>query len=141
MSIPEAKWKTVLGLRSQNLKFFLEIVDAVYSGLKKERGRLTSYKCTVQKTCPSNAERHIQVLEQHMLPSGRHLFQGVSISSISATQYQTTFCTYYSSIARDQVLACLQSRPENMTKRPGSVEQLKTYIKKEWAKFSLSKQK
>ncbi len=42
------------------------------------------------------AERHIKVLEQHMLPSRRRLFQALCIS---AGQCKTTYCSYYNSMA------------------------------------------
>ncbi len=92
-----AKWKLFCGQTNQNLKFFLENWDAMPSGLKRTRttqvvtsaqfrslhllmvwgcmsacgiGSLHIWKGTI------NAERYIQVLEQHMLPSRRRLFQG-----------------------------------------------------------------
>ncbi len=45
-----------------------------------------------------NAERYIKVLEQHMLPSKRRLFQGKALC-ISAGQCKTTYCSYYNSMA------------------------------------------
>lgn len=41
-----------------------------------------------------NAERYIQVLEQHMLPSKQRLFQGRP-----CLFQQDTFCTRYNSVA------------------------------------------
>jgi len=45
-----------------------------------------------------NAERYIKVLEQHMLPSRRHIFLGKALC-ISAGQCKTTYCSYYNSMA------------------------------------------
>ncbi len=42
-----------------------------------------------------NAEKYIKVLEQHMLPSRRCLFQGRP----SAGQCKTTHCSYYNILA------------------------------------------
>ncbi len=76
---------------------FLENWDAMSSGLKRTRDNPSCYQRSVQKACisdgmgswvrvawaaytsgkaPSMLKRYIQVLEQHMLPSRRRLFQG-----------------------------------------------------------------
>ncbi len=45
-----------------------------------------------------NAERYTKVLEQHMLFSRRHLFQGRPLC-MSAGKCKTTYCSYYNSMA------------------------------------------
>ncbi len=60
-----SKWKSVLW--SPNVTFLLEITDAV--SMEEEGGLPACYQHSV------NAERYIKVLEQHMLPSRRRVFQ------------------------------------------------------------------
>ncbi len=91
--------KVFYGQTSPNLTFLLEITDTVSSGLKRRETFQRVIKRSVQKPaslmvwgCISaygmgslhvlegtmNAEKYIKVLEQHMLPSRRRLFQGRS---------------------------------------------------------------
>ncbi len=48
-----------------------------------------------------NAERYIKILDQHMLPSRRCLFQGNALC-ISAGQCKTTHCNYYKAWLRSR---------------------------------------
>ncbi len=92
-----AKWKTVLWSDESKFEVLFGNWDAMSSGLK--RTRTTQVVISAQFRSPAslmvwgcmsacgmgslhiwkgtiNAERYIQVLEQHMLPSRRRLFQG-----------------------------------------------------------------
>ncbi len=92
----KANLKVFYGQTSPNLTFLLEITDAVSSGLKRRGDLPARYQHSVQKPaslmvwgCISecgmgslnvlegtmNAERYTKVLEQHMLPSRRSVFQ------------------------------------------------------------------
>ncbi len=85
------------GQTSPNLTFLLEITDSVSSGLKRREtfqrvirlqfksqhlwwygGCISAYGMGSLHVLEGtmNAERYIKVLEQHMLPSRRRLFQG-----------------------------------------------------------------
>ncbi len=86
--------KVFYGQTSANLTFLLEITDPVSSGLKSRETfqRVISIQFKSQHLWwyggaygmsslhdlegTMNAERYIKVLEQHMLPSRWHLFQG-----------------------------------------------------------------
>ena len=78
-----------------HISLFLEIIDIVSSGPKRKRtdcyqhkvpkpasvmvwGRLSAHGMGNLYICEGtiNAERYMQVFEQHMLPSKQHLFQG-----------------------------------------------------------------
>ncbi len=113
-----SKWKSVLW--SDEYKFDILVGNHGRCVLQaKEEGDLPAcYQRSVQKPaslmvwgCISaygmgslhvlegtmNAERYIKVLEQHMLPSRRRLFQGRLC--VSAGQCKTTYCSYYNSMA------------------------------------------
>ena len=100
-----------------------------------------------------SAERYVQVLEQHMLPSKQRLFQRRPCLFIqdNAKPHSACVITAWLRSKRVRVLdwpACSPdlSLIENVSCiikrkirqwRPRTVEQLKSYIKQEWEKFHL----
>ena len=98
-----------------------------------------------------NAERYIQVLEQHMLPSKQRLFHGrpCLFQQDNAKPHSARVTTAWLRSKRVQVLdwpACSPdlSPIENVWSimkrkiqqwRPRTVEQLKLYIKQEWERI------
>ncbi len=95
-----------------------------------------------------NAERYIKVLEQHMLPSRRHLFQGrpCVFQQDNAKPHTAAITTAWLRSRRVRVLnwpACSPdlSPIENIwhiikhkirQRRPRALQQLGTYIRQEW---------
>ena len=95
-----------------------------------------------------NAERYIQVLDQHILPSKQRLFQGrpCLFQQDSAKPHYARVTTAWLHSKRVYVLDWPACRPdlssiENVwrimkckirQRRPRTVEQLKKYIKQEW---------
>ncbi len=95
-----------------------------------------------------NAERYIKVLEQHMLPSRRRLFQGrpFVFQQDNAKPHSATITTAWLHSRRVWVLnwpACSPdlSPIENIwriikwkihQRRPQTIQQLETYIRQEW---------
>ncbi|KAG7455525.1 hypothetical protein MATL_G00257750 [Megalops atlanticus] len=83
---PSHSGNVFCGQMNQYFRSFLKEMDAVCSGPKKKRTiqTVTSNKSKSQGLswvchfCDGTikAEKHIEILEQHMLPSRRHLFQG-----------------------------------------------------------------
>ncbi len=88
-----------------------------------------------------NAERYIKVLEQHMLPSRRHVFQ-----QDSTKPHTAAFTTAWLRSRRVRVLNCNACSPylspiKNIwhiikwkirQRRPQTLQQLKNYIRQEW---------
>ncbi len=98
-----------------------------------------------------NAERYIQVLEQHMLPSRRRLFQGRPCI-FQHDNARPTYCINYTSWLRRRRIQLLNgpacspdlSPIENIwriikrkmrQRRPKTVEQLEACIRQEWDTF------
>ena len=172
----EAKWKTVLW--SDESKF--EIVFGNHGRrvlrTKDERDHPACYQRSVQKPaslmvwgCISaygmgslhiwkgtiNAERYIEVLEQHMLPSRQRLFQGrpCIFQQDNAKPHTASITTAWLRRRRVRVLnwpACSPdlSPIENIwrimkrkirQRRPRTVEQLESYIRQEWDNIPLPK--
>ena len=102
-----------------------------------------------------NAERYIQVLEQHMLPSKQRLFHGrpCLFQQDNAKPHSARLTTAWLRSKRVRVLdwpACSPdlSPIENVwrimkrkirQRRPRTVEQLKLYIKQEWERIPPTK--
>ena len=172
----EAKWKTVVW--SDKSKF--EIVFGNHGRhvlrTKDERDHPACYQRSVQKPaslmvwgCISaywmgslhiwkgtiNAERYIEVLEQHMLPSRRRLLQGrpCIFQQDNAKPHTASITTAWLRRRRVRVLnwpACSPdlSPIENIwrimkwkirQRRPRTVEQLESYIRQEWDNIPLPK--
>ncbi len=164
-----SKWKSVLW--SDESKFDILVVNHGHCVLwAKEEGDLPAcYQRSVQKPaslivlgCISaygmgslhvlegtmNAERYIKVLEQHMLPSRRHLFQGrpCVFQQDNAKPHTAAITTAWLRSRRVRVLnwpACSPdlSPIENTwriikqkihQRRPQTLQQLETYIRQEW---------
>ncbi len=154
-----SKWKSVLW--SDKSKFDIIVGNEMSSGLKR-RELPAWYQRSVQKPaslmvweCISaygmgslhvlegtmNAERYIKVLEQHMLPSRRGLFQ-----QDNAKPHTAAITTAWLHSRRVRVLnwpACSPdlSPIENIwriikrkirQRRPQTLQQLETYIRQEW---------
>ncbi len=167
-----SKWKSVLW--PDESKFDILVGNHGRRVLRdKEEGDLTAcyqcYQCSDQKPaslmvwgCISaygmgslhvlegtmNAERYIKVLEQHMLPSRRHLFQGrpFVFQQDNAKPHTAAITTVWLRSRRVQVLnwpACSPdlSPIENIwhtikrkkhQRRPQTLQQMETYIMQEW---------
>ena len=109
----DAKWKG--GLRNPPFKLFVEVMDVMSSGPKRKRtiqivistkfksqhlwGCVSAHGMGNSHICEGtiNAERYIQVLEQHMLPSKQRLFQGRPC--LFQQDNAQPHYTYYSSVA------------------------------------------
>uniref|UniRef100_A0A9J8ARF6 Tc1-like transposase DDE domain-containing protein n=1 Tax=Cyprinus carpio carpio TaxID=630221 RepID=A0A9J8ARF6_CYPCA len=109
-----------------------------------------------------NAERYIQVLEQHMLPSGRCLFQGrpCIFQHDNARPHTASITTSWLRRRRIRVLkwpACSpdlspieniwciikrkmrQRRPKTRVPVPVNIQQLRTAIEEEWTNIPQAK--
>ncbi len=100
-----------------------------------------------------NAERYIQVLEQHMLPSRHRLFQGrpCIFQHDNARPHTASITTSWLRRRRIRVLkwpACSLSPIENIwriikrkmrQRRHKTVEQLEAYIRQEWDNIPIPK--
>ncbi len=159
--------KVFYGQTSPNLTFLLETMDAVSSGLKRRQTfqSVISFQFKSQHLwwCgisaygmgslhvlegTTNAERYIKVLEQHMLPSRRRLFQGrpCVFQQDNAKPHTAAITTAWLRSRRVRVLnwpACSPdlSPIENFCRiikrkihqrRPWTLQQLETYIRQEW---------
>ncbi len=102
-----------------------------------------------------NAERYIKVLDQHMLPSRRHLFQGrpFVFQQDNAKPHTAAITTAWLRSRRVRVLNWPASSPdlspiENIwciikqktrQRRPQTLQQLETYIRQEWDQIPTTK--
>ncbi len=102
-----------------------------------------------------NAERYIQVLEQHMLPTRRRLFQGrpCIFQHDNARPHTASITTSWLRRRRIRVLKWPACSPdlspiENIwriikrkmrQRRPKTVEQLEAYIRQEWDNIPIPK--
>ncbi len=163
-------------VRRIKFKFFFGNWDAMSSGLKRTRttqvvisaqfrslhlwwygvgmsacgmGSLHIWKGTI------NAERYIQVLEQHMLPSRRRLFQGrpCIFQHDNARPHTASITTSWLRRRRIRVLKWPACSPdlspiENIwriikrkmrQRRPKTVEQLEACIRQEWDNIPIPK--
>ena len=172
----DAKWKSVLWSDESTFQIVFGNHGRRVLRAKEEKDHPDCYQCKVQKPasvmvwgCVSahgmgnlhicegtiNAERYIQVLEQHMLPSKRRLFQGrpCLFQQDNAKPHSARVTTAWLRSKRVQVLdwpACSPdlSPIENVwrimkrkirQRRPRTVEQLKSYIKQEWERIPPTK--
>ncbi len=170
-----AKWKTVLW--SDELKFevlFGKLGRCVIR-TKEDKDNPSCYQRSVQKPaslmvwgCMSacgmgslhiwkgtiNAERYIQVLEQHMLPSRRRLFQGrpCIFQHDNARPHTASITTSWLRRRRIRVLKWPACSPDlspieniwriikrKMRQRPKTVEQLEACIRQEWDNIPIPK--
>ncbi len=163
--------------RIKNLKFFLENWDAMSIRTKEDKDNPSCYQRSVQKPaslmvwgCMSacgmgslhiwkdtiNAERYIQVLEQHMLPSRRRLLQGrpCIFQHDNARPHTASITTSWQRRRRIRVLKWPACSPdlspiENIwriikrkmrQRRPKTVEQLEACNRQEWDNIPILKQ-
>lgn len=171
-----AKWKTVLWSDESKFEVLYGNQGRRVIRTKEEKDDPSCYQRSVQKPaslmvwgCISacgmgslhiwkdtiNAERYIQVLEQHMLPSRRRLFQGrpCIFQHDNAKPHTASITASWLRRRRVRVLnwpACSPdlSPIENIwriikrkirQKRPKTVEQLESYIRQEWVNIPLPK--
>ena len=175
----DAKWKSVLWSDESTFQIVFGNDGCRVLRAKEEKDHMDCYPHKDQKPasamvwrCVSaygmgnmhicegtiNAERYIQVymlLEQHLLPSKQHLFQGhpCSFQQDNAKPHSARVTTAWLRGKRVQPLdwpACSPDRSpiENVwhnmkrkmqQRRPWTVEQLKLYIKQEWERIPLIK--
>ncbi len=141
------------------MTFLLEIMDAVFSGLKRREAFLhvisVQFKSQHLWGCihaygmgslhvlegTMNAERYIKVLEQHMLPSRWCVFQ-----QDNAKPHTAAITTAWLRSRRVQVLNWPAYSPDPSPientwciiklkmcqRRPQTLQQLETYIRQEW---------
>ena len=168
----DAKWKSVLWSDESTFQIVFGNCGRRVLRTKEEKNQLDCYRCKVQKPasvmvwgCISaqgmgnlhicegtiNAERYIQVLEQHMLPSKQRLFHGrpCLFQQDNAKPHSARVTTAWLRSKRVRVLdwpACSPdlSPIENVwhimkrkiqQRRLWTVEQLKLYIKQEWERI------
>ena len=172
----DAKWKSVLWSDESTFQIVFGKCGRRVLRTKEEKDHPDCYGRKVQKPasvmvwgCVSasgmgnlhicegtiNAERYIQVLEQHMLPSKQRLFHGrpCLFQQDNAKPHSAHLTTAWLRSKRVRVLdwpACSPdlSPIENVwrimkrkirQRRPRTVEQLKLYIKQEWERIPPTK--
>ncbi len=171
-----AKWKTVLWSDESKFEVLFGKLGRYVIRTKEDKDNPSCYQRSVQKPaslmvwgCMSacgmgslhiwkgtiNAERYIQVLEQHMLPSRRCLFQGrpCIFQHDNARPHTASITTSWLRRKRIRVLkwpACSPdlSPTENIwriikrkmrQRRPKTVEQLEACIRQEWDNIPIPK--
>ncbi len=166
-----AKWKTVLWSDESKFEILFGKLGRHVIRTKEDKDNPSCYQRSVQKPaslmvwgCMSacgmgslhiwkgtiNAERYIQVLEQHMLPSRRRLFQGrpCLFQHDNARPHTASITTSSLRRRRIRVLkwpACspdlsqedLQGKMRQ--RRPKTVEQLEACIRQEWDNIPIPK--
>ncbi len=171
-----AKWKTVLWSDESKFEVLFGKLGRHVIRTKEDKDNPSCYQCSVQKPaslmvwgCMSacgmgslhvwkgtiNAERYIQVLEQHMLPSRRRLFQGrpCIFQHDNARPHTASITTSWLRRRRIRVLKWPACSPdlspiENIRRiikrkmrqrRPKTVEQLEACIRQEWDNIPIPK--
>ncbi|MBN3294693.1 TCB1 transposase, partial [Polypterus senegalus] len=171
-----AKWKTVLWSDESRFEVLFGNLGRHVIRTKEDKDNPSCYQRSVQKPaslmvwgCMSacgmgslhvwkgtiNAEKYIQVLEQHMLPSRRHLFQGrpCIFQQDNARPHSASITTSWLRRRRIRVLKWPVCSPdlspiENIwriikrkvrQRRPKTIEQLEACIRQEWESIPISK--
>ncbi len=171
-----AKWKTVLWSDESKFEVLFGKLGRNVIRTKEDKDNPSCYQRSVQKPaslmvwgCMSacgmgslhiwkgtiNAERYIQVLEQHMLPSRRRLFQGrpCIFQHDNARPHTASITTSWLRRRRIRVLKWPACSPdlspiENIwriikrkmrQRRPKTVEQLEACIRQEWDNIPIPK--
>ncbi len=170
-----AKWKTVLWSDESKFEVIFGKLGRHVIRTKEDKDNPSCYQRSVQKPaslmvwgCMSacgmgslhvwkgtiNAERYIQVLEQHMLPSRRHLFQGrpCIFQHDNARPHTASITTSWLRRRRIRVLKWPACSPDlspieniwriirrKMRQRPKTVEQLEACIRQEWDNIPIAK--
>ncbi len=171
-----AKWKTVLWSDESKFEVLFGKLGRHVIRTKEDKDNPSCYQRSVQKPaslmvwgCMSacgmgslhiwkgtiNAERYIQVLEQHMLPSRRRLFQGrpCIFQHDNARPHTASITTSWLRRRRIRVLKWPACSPdlspiENIwriikrkmrQRRPKRVEQLEACIRQEWDNIPIPK--
>ncbi len=171
-----AKWKTVLWSDESKFEVLFGKLGRHVIRTKEDKDNPSCYQRSVQKPaslmvwgCMSacgmgslhiwkgtiNAERYIQVLEQHMLPSRRRLFQGrpCIFQHDNARPHTASITTSWLRRRRIRVLKWPACSPdlspiENIwriikrkmrQRRPKTVEQLEACIRQEWDNIPIPK--
>ncbi|KAG2462527.1 TCB1 transposase, partial [Polypterus senegalus] len=171
-----AKWKTVLWSDESRFKVLFGNLGHHVIRTKEDKDNPSCYQRSVQKPaslmvwgCMSacgmgslhvwkgtiNAEKYIQVLEQHMLPSRRHLFQGrpCIFQQDNARPHSASITTSWLRRRRIRVVKWPVCSPdvspiENIwriikrkvrQRRPKTIEQLEACIRQEWESIPISK--
>ncbi len=171
-----AKWKTVLWSDESKFEVLFGKLGRHVIRIKEDKDNPSCYQRSVQKPaslmvwgCMSacgmgslhiwkgtiNAERYIQVLEQHMLPSRHRLFQGrpCIFQHDNARPHTASITTSWLHRRRIRVLKWPACSPdlspiENIwriikrkmrQRRPKTVEQLEACIRQEWDNIPIPK--